>query len=351
MGSRKASSLPAISLGFTVCCCLFLAASLSGCLSPASSAGTVVVYTSVDQPFAEPILAEFETTSGIQVQAVYDVEAAKTTGLVNRLIAEKASPRADVFWNGEIIQTLVLQEEGVLEAYHPANAAGIPLAWRDAQGYWTGVTARARVLIVNIDRVAHPEAIDSLDDLLDPAWGGDDVGIAYPLFGTTATHTAALYEALGPERGRDYFQQLADRGVRVVDGNSVVRDLAASGQLAFGLTDTDDACVAQRRGAPIAINLPDQSGLGTLVIPSTVALIAGGPHPAEGQALIDYLLSREVEQALLDADFSHIPLHEELEPSDPCLSTAGIRAMDVDYLQVYHYFETAQEDMREIFLR
>ncbi len=340
-----------VRLSFIACCCLVLGAGLNACRSAVPATDPVVVYTSVDQPFAEPILMQFEKASGIQVQAVYDVEAAKTTGLVNRLIAEKTSPRADVFWNGEIIQTLLLQEEGVLEAYRAASAADLPAAWRDAQGYWTGVTARARVLIVNVESVSRPEAIDSLDDLLDPAWTGDEIGIAYPLFGTTATHAAALYQALGTEKARDYFQQLAERGVRVVDGNSVVRDLVVSGELAFGLTDTDDACVARQRGAPIAINLPDQAGLGTLVIPSTVALIAGAPHPAEGRALIDYLLSREVEQALLEADFSHIPLHEGLAASDPCLSAAGIRAMDVDYVLVYHFFEAAQEDMRQIFLR
>lgn len=54
----------------------------------------VVVYTSVDQPFSEPILEQFEKTRGIRVLPVYDVEAAKTTGLVNRIIAEKNHPQA-----------------------------------------------------------------------------------------------------------------------------------------------------------------------------------------------------------------------------------------------------------------
>jgi len=52
----------------------------------------VVIYTSVDQIFSEPILHDFEQKTGIKVKAVYDVEAAKTTGLVNRLLAEKNYP-------------------------------------------------------------------------------------------------------------------------------------------------------------------------------------------------------------------------------------------------------------------
>lgn len=330
---------------------VFATVALCGCQPGSSTDDIVVVYTSVDQPFAEPILDDFEEATGIQVRAVYDVEAAKTTGLVNRLIAEKDLPQADVFWNGEILQTIVLKENGVLEAYHSPNASQIPSTYRDPDGFWTGVAARARVLIVNTDRVARPGSIDSIDDLLNPTWPGEDVGIAYPLFGTTATHAAALYETLGPEQARSYFETLADRGVQVVDGNSVVRDLVASGRLAFGLTDTDDACVSLARGDPIAINLPDQDHLGTLLIPSTVALIASAPHPGQGRALVDYLLARETEQTLIDADFSHIPLHEGIGSPGSCLSTAGIRAMDVDYTRVYHYFEAVQADMREVFLR
>jgi len=66
---------------------------------------TVVVYASVDQNYAEPIIRKFAQDSKIKVLPIYDVEAAKTTGLVNRLVAEKARPKADVFWNGEFAQT------------------------------------------------------------------------------------------------------------------------------------------------------------------------------------------------------------------------------------------------------
>ncbi len=337
---------------FNLCWVLMLAATaLFGCQAASRPDDVVVVYTSVDQPFAEPILKDFERVTGIQVQAIYDVEAAKTTGLVNRLIAEKDRPKADVFWNGEIIQTIVLQGNDVLDAYMSPNAQQIPSVYRDPEGYWTRGAARARVLILNRDRVAPQDGVDSIADLLDPAWEGNEVGIAYPLFGTTATHAAALYATWGPERAREYFQQLADRGVRVVDGNSVVRDLVVSGQLAFGLTDTDDACVALKRGDPVAIALPDQDDLGTLVIPSTVALIAGAPHPEQGWALLDYLLTREVEQALMEAGFSQIPLHEWIQSADPCLSIEQIRGMDVDYGEVYRHFDTIQAELREVFLR
>ena len=125
---------------------------LSGC-SENSSQRQVIVYTSVDQVFSEPILKEFERQTGIKVLPVYDVEAAKTTGLVNRLIAESARPKADVFWSNEYAQMIILKEKGVLATYNSASAEDIPEQYRDLEYYWTGFAGRARVIIVNTELV------------------------------------------------------------------------------------------------------------------------------------------------------------------------------------------------------
>ncbi len=312
----------------------------------------VVVYTSVDQIFSEPILEQFEATSGIEVLAVYDVEAAKTTGMVNRLIAEKEQPQADVFWNGEFAQTILLKDEGVLAPYTPSNAADTPAAYKDPDGTWTGFAGRARVLLVNTDLVPEERMPTSIQDMLDPAWSGDRLGIAYPLFGTTATQAAALYAYWSPTEGRAYFETLADREVRVVDGNSVVRDMVADGRLAFGLTDTDDACGAVARGAPVQIVIPDQAPdqMGTLIIPNTVALVAGGPNPAEGQKLIDYLISEAVSDALIASGWSHVTLDNKPIAS-ACLQGQSIRGMDVALTEVYDQMLPAKNDMQRIFVR
>jgi len=316
-----------------------------------SSKERVVIYTSIDQIFSEPILDAFEEQTGIEVLAVYDVEASKTTGLVNRLISERESPRADVWWNSEIIQTIVLKQAGILTPYMSSDAKFIPDVYRDPDNYWTGIGGRARVLIVNTDLVEQPDAITSIFDLLDPRWDAEEIAVANPLFGTSVTHAAALYAYLGLEEGFGFYESLAERGVNVVEGNSVVRDLVANGSLAFGLTDTDDACGALLRGDPVDIIIPDQGGIGTLVIPGTVALIEGAPHPDQGKILVDYLLSTQVERQLVENDFIHIPLRSDVEVNDTCISTLNIRSMDVDFAQVFDFLDVSQSELREIFLR
>src|SRR5262245_46042498 len=120
----------------------------SGGGAPSDTARTneVTIYVSTDRPFAEPVLQAYEKKSGVKVNAVYDTEETKSTGLANRLLAEKARPQADVFWSNEPIRTLVLKSRGVLQAYRSPSAQGIPAALIDPEGYWTGFSARLRVI-------------------------------------------------------------------------------------------------------------------------------------------------------------------------------------------------------------
>jgi len=331
---------------FVILTVIFSACTLS------SEEPTVVIYTSVYQVYAEPILQQFEEQTGIRVLAVYDVEATKTTGLVNRLIAEQDRPHADVFWSGEFIQTLLLKDEGLLAPYNSPNNADLPAYFIDTDYYWTAFGGRARVILVNTDRVPLTEAPDGLADLLDLRWEPDRIGIANPLFGTTYTHAAAIYAAEGTNTAHQYFADLAERHVRVLDGNSVVRDLVAAGELDLGLTDTDDACGALANGANVAIIYPDQGEgeAGTLVIPNTVALIAGGPNPEEGQILIDYLLSIEVESTLVASGWFQIPSRNSgARPA--CPESLPHRVIELPLEDIYHALEPTKTDLTDLFMR
>lgn len=319
--------------------------------TPALGAGReVVIYTSLDQVFSEPILKSFEKASGIRVKVVYDVEASKTTGLVNRLIAEKARPKCDVFWNSEIARTIALKQQAVLTPYRSPSAADIPAAFRDKQDYWTGFSARARVLIYNRSLLKTEDLPRSIFELTDPKWKGK-VALAYPLFGTTATHVAALYATLGKERTETYLKALKANEVVIVDGNAVSRDVVVEGQLPLGFTDSDDVNVAVQSGKPVGLILPDNQGLGTLLIPNTVAMIKNGPNPKEGRELIDYLLSREVESQLAYSEAAQIPVRSGVAKPANVLDISSITFMQVDYQDIADKINEAGRFCQTLFVR
>lgn len=316
----------------------------SGANTPARE---VTVYVSTDRVFSEPILRAYEQQSGVRVNAVYDTEETKSTGLANKLLAEKNRPQGDVFWSNEPVRTLVLKRNGVLAPYSSPSAQGIPATFKDPEAYWTGFSARSRVIIYNTNLVKHDEAPTSIFDLGDPNWK-DQVVIADPRFGSTSFHVAALYAEIGDERADEFFRKLKANGVKIVPGNSVVRDTVARGEAKVGLTDTDDVNVALEDKQPVAMVFPDQDGLGVPIMPNMVSLVANGPHSEAGKRLIDYLLSPEVERMLAQSEAVQIPLHAGVEGPKNIPPISSFKPMTLDYSKAADRVEEVTKRLQPI---
>ena len=320
---------------------------LSGCLQPTGP--EVVVYTALDEPFSRPQFERFTATTGVAVRAKFDTESTKTVGLVEAIIAESDRPRCDVFWNNEILHTIRLERRGLLEPIQLRAAAAYPEAVRAADGSWHGFAARARVLIVNRDNVSANDFPQSILDLAQPQ-PGQRVGIAKPLYGTTATHAACLFATWGPEQARAFFLQLKETS-QILAGNKQVAREVAEGRLDFGLTDTDDAIVEIEQGFPVEIVYPDQlpSQLGTLFIPNTLAVLRNGPHPKEARQLVEFLLSAQTEAELAAGPSAQIPLRMDTEGQARIESPRTIRAMEVDFTEAAAAWDGAVDFLRKLF--
>ena len=311
---------------------------LVGCGGTSTPAREVVVYSSVDDVFARPIAERFQQETGITVRLVPDTEETKSTGLLNRLIAEKERPRADVFWSGDPMRAALLKARGVTAVYRSANAQGLSSLYSDPEGHWTGFSARARVLIYNKYLVPDGEEPESVMDLLDPRFSGKAC-IANPLFGTTSMHAAALFEVLGDQEARDFFEGFTDNDGSIVSSNGEVRRRVAAGDFAVGITDTDDANVAIQEGKPIGVVYPDEAGMGTLIIANAAVLIRGGPNPEAGQEFIDYLLRPETEQALAESEAAQMPVRPGISVPDHVRPLEQITPMKVDYRKLAEKLE------------
>jgi iron(III) transport system substrate-binding protein len=292
----------------------------------------VVVYVSEDQVFSEPILSDFEQETGIKVKAVYDTEEAKSTGVMNRLIAEKDNPRADVYWANEPIRAEVLKQKGISAAYHSPNAKDIPAVFKDPEGYWTGFSARARVLVVNNLVNDKPETILAYTD---PRWKGKSV-IANPLFGTTTAEIAALFTLWGDKKAKEFMADMKNNRVAIATSNGESTDFVAAKQYDFSLVDSDDAVNRMRQGKPIAMVYPDQgeNEIGCFIVPNATVLISGAPHPGAARRLIDYLLSGETERKLAFADCAQIPLLPGVQTPHELKSIKSLKIMPVNYAEV-----------------
>ena len=312
--------------------CLTVAPVLLGCVSKSES--DVVVYAALDREFSSPILAEFERDQdhAISVKAKYDVESTKTVGLVQQIMRESKSPSCDLFWNNEIMHTVRLQKQGLLEPISWDVAAGWPKDMIASDQTWCGFAARARVLLINTDLIPEDASPpNSVHDLIDPSWKGN-CAMARPLFGTTATHFAVLRARNGRKETLEFLKQIRDNAL-VLSGNKQVAQAVSSGQVAWGLTDTDDAVIEKDLGRPVRIIFPDQLSdqPGTLRIPNTIAVIKNAPHPQAARKLANHLVRAETEDRLAMGDSSQLPISRDSKFPPRVLPNDPIRWMSVDF--------------------
>jgi iron(III) transport system substrate-binding protein len=283
----------------------------------AATAEEVVVYCALDREFSEPILQRFEKDTSVAVRASYDVESTKSVALAERILRERRRPRCDLYWNNEILNTLRLDKAGVLASDESKAGTEYPGQWRSPEHRWYGFAARARVLLVNEKKLAGRKAPERIEQLTDSAWQ-NEVGVAKPLFGTTATHVASLFAVWGAEKTKTWLAALKTNGVRILGGNKRVAEEVGAGLLTCGLTDTDDAAIEIAAGRSVRQVFLDQdsNGLGALVIPNTLALIEGSPNRDAARRLREFLLSPEIETALARSSSRQIPLHPKVHIAD-----------------------------------
>jgi len=280
-----------------------------------------VVYTSQAQVYAEPILRDFTGQTGIKVRAVYDSEAVKTVGLANRLLAERSNPQCDVFWNNEELRTRQLAAQNV---FRQTNA-------------WAAIGFRSRRVVINTNRLALVNAPRRFVDLTNSTWRGK-VALAYPLFGTTATHFLALRQHWGDATWQAWCRALQSNKPFLVDGNSVVVNLVGRGEAWIGLTDSDDIAAGQREGLPlVALPLSEEA----LLVPNTVAVVRGARHPLEAQKLFEYLQRPEVVERLVAVNALEGKSRDELTE----------RTLNVDWQELLRDLDEATAALRGIFLR
>jgi iron(III) transport system substrate-binding protein len=296
----------------------FLAAALLNWLWPNRPKGDVVIYTSQDQEFAEPILDRFAKETGIEVRAVYDSEAVKTVGLANRMLAEAKRPRCDLWWSNEALRTAQLAQRGVFDT-----------------NFIREFGVRTRRIVFNTNGLPFASAPKSLVELTNTAWRGK-VALAYPMFGTTSAHFAALRQRWGAANWETWCRALAANRPFLVDGNSAVVKLVGRGEALVGITDSDDIKAGEREGLPIAALAPTAE---SLRIPNTIAILQGAPHAASAARLFEYVSSAAVQKQLIAVS----ALEEASTPSS--------QGMTADWDSLARDLEPATETLRQIFLR
>jgi iron(III) transport system substrate-binding protein len=316
------------------------AAVISGCAArgeavtvPAVPAEKVVnLYTDRHYDSDDAIYAAFTEETGIKVNIV----KGKSDELIERLKTEGEDTEADLFITADVGRLYRAQEAGLLQATESkVLEANIPDNLREPEGYWFGLTKRARVIVYARDRVDESE-LSTYEDLTDPKWkgrllvrGADSV--------YNQTLVASLIELEGAEKAKEWAEGIVANLARDPKGGD--RDQAkaiAAGEgdiaimntyyLGLMLTSTDPEEVKVAEG--LGVFFPDQEGKGTHINISGGGVVKGANNADNAVKLLEFLSGEKAQSSYAQTNFE-FPVLEGAKSSEFLISLGEFKAQEL----------------------
>lgn len=268
----------------TALACLLAATTLS-----AHAATELTVYTALEVEQLRTYKEAFEKQHpDIRIKWVRD-----STGIVTaKLLAEKDRPQADAVWGLAGSSLAILNKQGMLEPYSPANLANISANYRDGATppTWVGMDVWAAAICFNTieaEKQGLPKPT-RWEDLANPVYQGKIVMPNPASSGTGYLDVSAWLQTFGQDAGWAYMDKLHANIGQYTHSGSKPCKLAAAGEFPIGISFEYPAIQLKRKGAPLDIVLPEE-GLGWEI--EATAIIKGTPHLDAARKLADFSAS------------------------------------------------------------
>ncbi len=292
-----------------------------------AAGGTLTVYSGRSESLVAPFFTAFTEATGIQVEVRYGDSAE----LAATILEEGANSPADVFFAQDAGALGALSAAGLLQDLPAATLAGVDSRFVSAEGDWTGVSGRARVLVYNTDKLTEADLPDSVTELTDPSWAGR-VGWA-PTNASFQAFVTALRVTAGEDAARSWLDGMIANGTRVYEKNSAIVNAVAAGEIDVGLVNHYYLYSLQRDagGTLAAANYtPRAAGdLGGLINIAGAAILKTAANPAGAQQLLDYMLSTEGQTYFAEQTFEY-PLVNGVSADERLTPLEQLAAPDFD---------------------
>ena len=303
---------------------------LSGLLAaPVLAGGEVNIYSARKEDLIKPLLDDFSKQSGIAVNLVTGKEEA----LLQRLQSEGANTPADVLLTSDAGRLSAAQKAGVLQAVKSETlTAHIPASYRDPEGYWYGLSVRARPIIYAKDRVK-PGDLSTYEALADPKWKGkvcvrssDSVYNQSLVAGMIAHDGEAKTEAWAkglvanfarPPKGGDRDQ------IKAVAAGECDVTLANTYYLG-GMVDSQDEADKQA-AAQVAVFWPDAKTTGVHVNVSGAGVTAHARNRDNAVKLLEFLAGDSAQRWYAETN-NEYPVNPAIPPSATLKSWGEFKA-------------------------
>ena len=286
----------------------------------AAAEGSLTVYSGRSEELVAPLFEEFTAATGIPIAARYGDSAE----LAAQMLEEGDATPAQVFFSQDAGSLGAVAAEGLLAPLPAGVASAVPAQYQSADGTWTGVTGRARVIAYDPQQVPVEEVPQSVFDLTDPRWKGQ-VAIA-PTNASFQSFVTAMRQTNGDEATQAWLEGLVANDVQTYEKNSLILDAVDAGQVQLGLInhyywyEKAAEVGADAMRAQIAFTAPKDPG--SLVNVAGVGITAPSADNAAAAEFVAWLLTPGTQQWFVDNTFEY-PLVAEVAAADglPALDT------------------------------
>jgi len=292
--------------------------------APDKKGGKVTIYSPNQAEINNPIIKEFQTRTGIEVELI----SGGTGELLKRVQAEEANPLGDVFFGGGA-ESLAAYAK-YFEAYETKEAANIGEAYKDKTNHFTPFSALPMIIMYNKDLVKPGEEPKGWSDLLDPKWKGK-IAFADPAkSGSSFTQIVTFLSAFGrdDEKGWNYVKSFVNNlDGKMLSGSSMVYKGVADKEFTLGVTLEEAALRNLEGGANVGIIYPSE---GTSAVPDGLAVIKGAKNMENAKAFVDFAVGKDV-QNLLQKEFKRRPVRTDAAETQGIPASKDIKLVNYDF--------------------
>ena len=251
----------------------------------------VMYWGALDDWMAKDI-KEFEKDTGIKVEAV----RMSSGEVIGRIKAEKANPKASIWFGGPADGQIQAKADGLLEKYVSPAAAKIPDKFKDKEGYWTGVYVGYLGFASNAKLLKEKgvEAPKSWQDLLKPEFKGQVISANPGSSGTAYTMLATVVQLMGEEKGLAYMKALNGQMKNYQKSGTAPARLAGQGECMVGISFLHDAIKYREEGMKDLVLTAPSEGTGYEI--GAVSIIKGGPDIENAKKFIDWCLTKKAQE-------------------------------------------------------
>ena len=310
-----------------------------------SGGGKLTIYSGREEELVEPLIEQFEETSGIDAEVRY----ADSAELAATIAEEGENSPADVFFAQDPGSLGAVEEEGLLAELPDDLLERVDERFRDPDGRWVGTSGRVRVIAYNTDELSEEEVPDSVFELTDSKWKGK-IGFP-PTNASFQAFVTAMRLSAGEERTREWLEAIKGNEPKLYEKNTPVVEAVAAGEIELGLVNHYYLYLVKEEDpdAPVANHFTAGDDPGALVSVAGAAILESSDDEDEAREFVDYLLSEEGQRFYVDeAEEAEYPLIEGVEPKQGLPPLDGVQGPDVELSQFGAELEKTLQLLNEV---